>query len=55
MTKDQTPTSEALRSRILGLEMIDWKAMEFIQQDNFKVSTDEQYQKVVSSLVITSS
>lgn len=49
--KEQTPATEELRSRILGLEMIDWKAMEFIQSDNFKVSTDEQYQKVVSSLV----
>jgi len=42
---------EQLRSRIIGLEMIRWKEMEFIQSDSFKTSTDEQYQKVASSLI----
>ncbi|HAS41158.1 MAG TPA: site-specific DNA-methyltransferase [Microscillaceae bacterium] len=53
--QDQTPptsqTNQELRSRIIGLEMIRWKEMEFIQSDSFKTSTDEQYQKVASSLV----
>ncbi|EAY24492.1 hypothetical protein [Microscilla marina] len=48
ITKDQTSTPEKLHSRILGLEMIDWKAMKFIQHENIKASTNEQYQKVVS-------
>ena len=53
--QDPTPqTSQAnqeLRSRIIGLEMIPWKELSFIQSDSFKTSTDEQYQKVASSLV----
>ena len=53
--QDQTPpTSQAnqeLRSRIIGLEMIHWKTLSFIQSDSFKTSTDEQYQKVASSLI----
>lgn len=50
MNTNQNQTSE-LRSRIIGLEMIDWQTMDFIQNDNFKVSSKEQYKKVVSSLV----
>ena len=52
--QDSTPTSQAnqeLRSRIIGLEMIPWKELSFIQSDSFKTSTDEQYQKVASSLI----
>jgi len=45
-----TPIEE-LRSRILGLEMIHWKEMKFIQSDSFKTSTDDQYQKVAASLI----
>ena len=53
--QDQTPptstTNQELRSRIIGLEMMRWKEMEFIQSDSFKTSTNEQYQKVASSLI----
>jgi len=42
---------EQLRSRIIGLEMIQWKRLSFIQSDSFKTSTDEQYQKVAYSLI----
>jgi len=44
-------TNQELRSRIIGLEMIQWKEMEFIQSDSFKTSSEEQYQKVASSLI----
>ena len=47
MNTNQDVPIEQLRSRILGLEMIDWQAMDFIQNDNFKVSSEEQYKKVV--------
>lgn len=55
--QNQTPSTssqanqEELHSRILGLEMVKWGDMSFIQNDSFKISTEEQYQKVAYSLI----
>ena len=48
---NQASGHQQLRSRIIGLEMIQWKNLSFIQSDRFKTSSEEQYQKVASSLI----
>jgi hypothetical protein len=44
------PDQLDFESRILKLEKIPWEtALNFLQDDDFKVSTEEEYQKVVQS------
>jgi DNA modification methylase len=40
-----------LKSRIKKLDQVNWSKMKFIQDDTFKISSDEEYEKVARSIL----
>jgi DNA modification methylase len=41
----------AIQNKIIKCELIEWKNLKFLQDDDFKVSTEEEYAKVSASLL----